>query len=171
MKTMKQLKTISLVIAFVLGAFTMTSAQEVAHIDAQALIQGMPEMKAAKAELEKVAKTYEAEIQSLAAELQNKMKLYNEQAATVSQEENEKRVKEVQGMETSIRQYQANAQQELQKKEQDLYIPIMDKARKAIQKVAKAKGYKYVLDSTTGSGVLLADGKDLMADVKKELGI
>ena len=34
-----------------------------------------------------------------------------------------------------------------------------------------AKGYKYVLDSTTGTGLILADGYDLMADVKKELGI
>ena len=40
----------------------------------------------------------------------------------------------------------------------------------AIKKVAKAKGFQYVLDSTTGSGVLVADGTDLLADVKKELG-
>ena len=31
-------------------------------------------------------------------------------------------------------------------------------------------GVQYVLDSTVGSGVLLADGMDLLADVKKELG-
>ena len=41
----------------------------------------------------------------------------------------------------------------------------------AIQKVARAKGFKYVLDSTTGTGLILADGYDLMADVKKDLGI
>jgi outer membrane protein len=46
----------------------------------------------------------------------------------------------------------------------------MEKAQAAIQKVARAKGIQYVLDSTTGSGVLLADGTDLLVDVKKELG-
>ena len=46
----------------------------------------------------------------------------------------------------------------------------MEKAQKAIQKVAKAKGVNYVLDATTGSGVLFAEGIDLLADVKKELG-
>ena len=40
----------------------------------------------------------------------------------------------------------------------------------AIKKVAKAQGFQYVLDSTIGSGVLVADGTDLLADVKKELG-
>ena len=42
--------------------------------------------------------------------------------------------------------------------------------KQSLDKVAKAKGYQYVLDSSTGSGVLLADGPDLLADVKKELG-
>ena len=36
--------------------------------------------------------------------------------------------------------------------------------------VAKEKGFNYVLDSTTGSGVLVAEGTDLLADVKKALG-
>ena len=32
------------------------------------------------------------------------------------------------------------------------------------------QGFDYVLDSTQGQGVILANGKDLMADVKTELG-
>ena len=46
----------------------------------------------------------------------------------------------------------------------------MEKAKKAVEKVAKAQGYQYVLDSATGGGVIFADGKDLFNDVKKELG-
>ena len=34
--------------------------------------------------------------------------------------------------------------------------PIFEKAKAAIQKVAKAQGFQYVLDSTQGSGVLLS---------------
>ncbi|MDX1720397.1 MAG: OmpH family outer membrane protein, partial [Salegentibacter mishustinae] len=63
------------------------------------------------------------------------------------------------------------ARQELQKKENDLIRPVIEKAREAIQKVAREQGFDYVLDSTTGTGVILADGKDLMADVKAELGM
>ena len=77
---------------------------------------------------------------------------------------------EVQGMETRIRQYQAQAQQELSKKEAELLEPILKRAKEAVVKVAKAQGFDYVLDSTAGQGVILADGKDLLADVKKELG-
>ena len=73
-------------------------------------------------------------------------------------------------MEQSIRQFQGQAQQEMQNKEIALLKPITEKAKAAILKVAKAQGFHYVLDSTQGQGVIMADGKDLMADVKKELG-
>ena len=61
-------------------------------------------------------------------------------------------------------------EEDLQKKEAELLKPIYEEARVAIQKVAKAQGYNYVLDAMSGQGVLYADGKDLLADVKKELG-
>ena len=48
---------------------------------------------------------------------------------------------------------------------------MYEKARVAIQKVARAKGYDYVLDSSNGAGVIMADGYNLMPDVKKELGM
>ena len=47
--------------------------------------------------------------------------------------------------------------------------PILERAREVIQKVAREKGYEYVLDSSIGTGVLLADGYNLMDDVKAEL--
>ena len=34
----------------------------------------------------------------------------------------------------------------------------------------KAQGFDYVLDSTQGQGVIFADGKNLIEDVKTELG-
>jgi len=63
--------------------------------------------------------------------------------------------------------YRDNAQKELQQKESDIVKPIMDKVKASIQKVGKAKGFQYVLNS---EGLLLADGPNLTADVKKDLG-
>ena len=168
---MKQFKTLLIAAALFIGATSFMSAQsKVAHINTQQLIAGMPEMAAAKAEMEKLGKTYETDIQVSAKELQDKMKRYDAEAASQTDEENNKRVQEVKGMENSIRQYQAQAQQDLQNKEIELLKPITEKAKAAILKVAKAQGFDYVLDSTQGGGVIMADGKDLLADVKKELG-
>ena len=55
----------------------------------------------------------------MATELQNKIKQYDAESSTKTDEENGKRLQEVQSMEQSIRQYQAQAQQDLQKKAEE----------------------------------------------------
>lgn len=166
---MKRLKTLLFATVLFLGMTSFMQAQSnVAHINTQELIQAMPEMKTAQADIEKLGKTYEADIKELVASLQNKMKQYNTEAPTQTDEENQKRAQEVQGLERNIQEYQANAQKDLQKKEFDLLKPITERAKAAIDKVAKAQGINYVLDAAT---LIVSDGKDLMADVKRELGI
>ena len=110
------------------------------------------------------------DIQAMATELQNKIKQYDGESATKTDEENGKRLQEVQSMEQGIRQYQSQAQQDLQKKEFDLLKPITEKAKNAILKVGKAKGFDYVLDASQGQGIIFAGGTDLLSDVKTELG-
>jgi len=168
---MKQIKTLLLAAALFIGGTSFMQAQtKVAHINTQELIAAMPDMKIAQAEMHKLGKTYEADIKAMVTEYQNKMKLYESEVNTKTDEENQKRVIEVQTMQQNISQYQGEAQQQMQKKEIDLLKPITEKAKAAILKVARAQGFAYVLDSTQGGGVIMADGKDLLADVKKELG-
>ncbi|WP_055443735.1 OmpH family outer membrane protein [Lacinutrix himadriensis] len=168
---MKQIKTLLLAATlFIAGTSFMQAQTTVAHINTQDLIAAMPAMKTAQAEMDKLGKTYEADIKSMVTEYQNKMKLYDAEAATKTAEENQKRMVEVQTMQQNIQAYQGQAQQDMQKKEVDLLKPITEKAKAAILKVAKAQGFNYVLDSTQGGGVIMAEGKDLLADVKKELG-
>ncbi|GHC64298.1 OmpH family outer membrane protein [Ulvibacter litoralis] len=169
---MKKFKSLVVAIVLFVGATSFVNAQsKIAHIDTQALMESMPEMKAAQNQLEKLQKTYDTEIKAMAKEFEAKVKQYGNEEGSKTQEENEKRVLEVQGMEKNISAYRQQALEDLRKKELDVYQPILDKARAAIQKTARAQGIQYVLDSTTGSGILLADGKDLLVDVKKELGI
>lgn len=168
---MKQLKTLLLATALCLVTVNFTQAQtKVAHINTQELIQAMPEMAAARTELETLSKTYQTDMQAMGAEFQKKATQYDQEAATKTQEENTKRAAEIQGMEQNIRQFQGQAQQDLQKKELDLLKPITEKAKAAILKVSRAQGFDYVLDSAQGV-TILTDGKNLLDDVKKELGL
>ncbi|AXT61152.1 OmpH family outer membrane protein [Aquimarina sp. AD10] len=169
---MKQFKTLLIAFTLIIGTSGFVNAQsKVAHIASQALVESMPAFKAAKSEIEKLNKTYDAEIRNMVLELQNTIKKYSAEAETKTDEENLKRQQEIQATEKSINDYRQNALKDLQKKEIELMKPIYEKARTSIQKVARAQGFQYVLDSTTGTGVIMADGKDLTADVKKDLGI
>ena len=121
----------------------------------------------AQKQLEKLSATYDAEYKTMAEEYQNKIKKYDQEAATVGDAVNATRQTEVQDLVKRITDYRDNAQKELQKKEADMVKPLMDKIKASIAKVGKAKGYQYVLNV---ADLLLADGPDLTTDVKKDLG-
>ena len=168
---MKQFKKVAVAVVLFVAATSFVQAQsKIAHINVTELLSQMPEMKAAQAELKKLEETYRADIQSSLDELKNKLTQYNNEASAMSQEENQKRALELQGFERNIGEAQQAAQQELAKKQGELFEPISVKAKDAIEKVAAAQGYDYVVDASPGAGVIVAKGKDLLPDVKKELG-
>jgi len=168
---MRKLRNLFLAAIAVVGFNVAAQAQEVAHINVSELIPAMPESKTAKTELEKLQEKYKKEMETMQNDFQTKLKKYQAEAPTAGDAVNETRGKEMQDMEQRIQLFVQNAQQEMGKKELALSEPILTKAQQAIHKVARAKGYKYVMDSTIGGGVIMADGPDLMADVKKELKI
>jgi len=168
---MKHVKKIAVAVLLFVATTSFVNAQsKVAHIDVTQLLTAMPEMKVAEAELKKLQETYNADIQASMTEYRNKVTQYQNEAPSKTQEENEKRAVEIQGFEKNIGDAQQAAQQEFQKKQGELFAPISDKAKAAIEKVAAAQGFDYVLDATQGGGLIVASGKDLLADVKKELG-
>ncbi|NNE04015.1 MAG: OmpH family outer membrane protein [Eudoraea sp.] len=168
---MKQLKKVAVAVVLFVAATSFVNAQsKVAHINVTDLLSEMPEMIAAQAELKKLQETYRADIESSMTELRNKYTQYQSEASAKSKEENEKRAVELQGFEKNIGEAQQAAQQELAKKQAELFQPISEKAMAAIEKVAGAQGYDYVMDATQGGGLIVAKGPDLLSEVKKELG-
>ncbi len=168
---MKNLKKLFIAALFVIGANVSGNAQKIAHINVYELLSAMPEMKTANDEVKKAKDKFEKDYQTMVTELQTKAQKYQTEAPTAGDAVNATREAELQQSQDRIMQFQQNAQNELAKKDETLKTPILEKAQKAIHKVARAKGYEYVLDSTVGSGVILADGPNLMEDVKKELAI
>src|SRR5690606_1894315 len=170
MKLMKSLKSIVAVIAL-FGASHFVSAQKVAHINVQQLIENHPDMLSANKQLETIAGSYDKDYTMMVTEFTNKRDKYISEEGTTTETVNQERAVELQNMQKSIQDFYADAQKKLSEKELELKKPIAEKVTEAIQKGAKAKGYDYVLDATNGSGVLYAAGIDSMPDVKKELGV
>ncbi|MDY7396253.1 OmpH family outer membrane protein [Aureibaculum sp. 2210JD6-5] len=168
---MKLFKNLLLASVLLFGAMTVNAQSKVAHINTDELVAAMPETIQMQEELKKVVQAYQADFKEQTTALQTKMKKYDQEAPTQTDAENQKRLQEVQELQQKLRMYQQTAQEEMQKKEYDLYKPIAEKAQKAIEEVAAAKGIEYVFDSTPGKGLVIDNGLDLMADVKAKLGI
>ena len=167
---MKKTKYFISIIFFVVSQMSIYAQSKVAHIDTQKLISEMPEVIAAQKQLEQLEKTYSTEIENTYKEFQTKAQTYSADAANQTDVTNQARQKELETMQQNINQYRETAAQDLQKKQMEMMKPLYDKAREAIEKVAAGQGFDYVLDSSTGGSVIMAKGKDLMVDVKSELG-
>ena len=165
---MKNLKSLLIATVLFLGANQVTTAQaKTAHVNTSELMQKFPAMIEAQKQLETLGKTYQVEYKTMGEEYTAKIKKYEGESSTAGDKVNAERQKEVQDLEKRIQEYGQTAQKEIQTKETDLMKPLQEKIKLAIQKVGKAKGFQYILDA---NGLLLADGPDLTADVKKELG-
>ena len=164
---MKQLKTLVIATIAFFGAQTMNAQAKVAHVDVNELMGKMPAMLDAQNQLKKLSETYDKDYKIMVDEYQVKIKKYDVEASTVTDAVNQTRQTEVQDMIKRINDFKETAQSDLQKKEGDLMKPLLEKVKASILKVGKAKGYQYVLNATD---LLLTDGPDLTADIKKDLG-
>ncbi len=165
---MKDLKTLLIATVLFFGINQVVNAQtKTAHVNISEIMAKMPAWLEAQKQLEKLSAAYDTEYNTMAEEYQNKFKKYEAEAATVGEKVNQERSKEVQEMQKRIVDYRDNAQKELQQKGQEITKPIYEKIKISIQKIGKAKGYQYVLNS---EDLLLADGPEITNDVKKDLG-
>ena len=158
--------TVFTAIALCFGA---SAQSKIAHIKSSELMNAMPEMK----DFEKKLKDYEGvlrnQLETMQTELQTKYQEYV--ADTISPPVvMEVKKSKLEALQADIQQFSQTAEQDMQKKKEELYMPIYKKAKTAINDVAKAKGFDYVLDSSEGLGVLVTNSaNDLMNDVKKKL--
>ena len=167
---MKQLFTFFTYLLLLIAFAPANAQSKVAHINTQQLLSEMPEVITANKELEKLEKQYATQLETSAKEFDTKVKSYSADAENQTDLINQQRQTELQDLQQRIAEFRQTAAQELQKKQAEMMRPLYDKARAAIETVAKAQSFDYVLDSSTGGSVILAEGKDLMADVKQQLG-
>jgi outer membrane protein len=81
---------------------------------------------------------------------------------------------EIEQMQENVKKLKEDAQNELQRKQQQLLIPVYQKIKKAIAEVAKENGYSFVLSPRVGGSslVIYSDEKDDVSDlVLKKLGV
>ena len=164
------LKTIALGISLIAFSFT-TSAQKIAHINLDSLISLMPESKTAQQAVQDYAKQLEQQVTTMQAELQTKYQDYQTNSANMPELVKASKEKELNDLNQRIQDFQQQAQTDYQKKSAELSKPVYEKAKKAIDVVAKDNGFKYVLDTSTGLVLYNEPADDIIALVIKKLGI
>ncbi|MGN6296785.1 MAG: OmpH family outer membrane protein [Ginsengibacter sp.] len=168
---MKKLLFIAVFIATALSSH----AQRYAVIDSKYILDKMPEYTEAQQKLDQFSKMWQQEIDQKSAELDKMYKDYDAEKVMLSDDLKKKREDEIFNKEKALRDLQRQRfgyQGDLFKKREELIKPIQDKVYNAIQKLAVAKLYDFILDKSDGITVIFADPKlDKSDDVLKELGV
>jgi outer membrane protein len=170
----KMRKLIVIIVLFVAVAAVKVNAQNLkfGHIDMQQLIQVMPERTAALANLEKEAGELEEMLGTMQEELQTMFEDYSTKRETMSDLVRQAKEEDIQMKQQRIETFRMQADQQLQKKQQQLMEPIFTKADSAIAEVAKENNLVYVFD-VSARVVLYQSNQsiDVLPLVKKKMGI
>lgn len=159
-----------IIITIMLAIPMLASAQKFGHINTQELFSQMPEVNQVKLKMDTVQSQYESQLASMNEEFQKKVQDYQSQEATMADAIKQIRQQELQEMQQRIQLFYQTAEQDIQKKQQELLAPVHEKMTKAIKAVGERENYTYIFDSAAMVHIG-ADAVDATPAVKKELGI
>jgi len=156
----------------ILSMAFVLQAQKFGHVSSEALLQAMPEYDSAQLKLQELQQHYELEIERIQVEINKKIEEFNQNEATMSELIKEAKASEVQELQMRLQNYSQTAQQDLQQQSQIVIQPVMEKARGAIEEVAKEHGLIYVFDISQGNPIYTSEESlDMVPLVKAKLGV
>jgi outer membrane protein len=147
------------------------SAQKLGRVNFTELYQLAPEADAARDQINAMSNEAQETFNTMVEEYQTKMNQYQQKNATWTAAIKDAKEKELVDIQNRIQDFQQSISQELQQKQAELMNPIMEKAQKAVQDLAKAQGIVAVFDS--GSALYFDETAvvDLTPAARKALGI
>ena len=160
----KLLLTIALVLPLV------ANAQKFGHINSQELFQQMPERAVVQQKMDTLMSQYETQMANMQEEINKKYVDYKQNQATMADAIKQVREQELTEMQQRYELFVQTAQQDIQKKQQELLAPVYEKMQKAVKAVGDANSYTYIFDAAAMT-YISPDANDVTPLVKKELGI
>ncbi|MHB1921892.1 MAG: OmpH/Skp family outer membrane protein [Chitinophagaceae bacterium] len=168
---MKKVVLIAFVILSGICSSSVYAQVKIGYINSQELLQSMPEALKADTAVNQFAQNLQDQINIMGQELQTKAANFDKTNKEMSDAVKEVKTRELQDLQKRITDFQSTARDRVTAQRDQLFKPIIDKANAAIKEVAKANGYTYVFDSASGIILQAPDGDNILALVKKKLGI
>jgi outer membrane protein len=170
------MKKLLFVLLAIIGLQGFVAAQQrYAVIDTKYILDKIPEYKDADKRLQTISAQWQKEIDDRQDQLDKMYKNYDAEQFMLTDELKKKREDELFVREKEVRDLQKRRfgyEGDLFKERQRLVKPIQDKVYNAIQKLALARSYDFVLDKSEGITIIFADPKlDKSDDLLKEMGI
>jgi outer membrane protein len=141
------------------------------HLDFATLYSAMPGLDSVKTIFDEYNKSIQDQNAVMQSELESKFQEYQASVGTMSDIIRATKEAEINDLKARLDAFQQKASTDLQNKEAELTAPIIEKAQKAVEEVAKENGFTYIFNSTEGLLLYSDPSDDIMDLVKTKLGI
>jgi outer membrane protein len=157
----------TLILAAVLMGSMAFAETKVGYVDMQKAIQSTGSGKKAKTDLEAEFNKRKKDLDKKKADIEKMGQDLEKKKAVLSEEVLNKKQMELQEEMMKFQKVVAENQMEIQKKEKELTLPILEKMKKVIEKVAGDKGFSIVLERTEQNVLFAQKEVDLTDEVIK----
>jgi len=148
-------------------------AQRVGHVNTGLILQEMPEVNQANADIEKLQADLLANGEKMVMEFQAEYEavVAEKQSGNLTPVQEQQKQESLQQKQAKIQAYQQEVQAELIKKREELYRPILDRLDKVIADMGKEGDFLFIFDTAVPNVILFAEEPlDLTDEVRKRLG-
>ena len=154
--------------------FGVMAQLKIGYTNVEYVLSLMPEAKQIESELAGYDKQLSTQLEAKYADYQAKVADYQQNAETYTDVVRADKENEIVNLQTSIQQFEQNAQNSMLQKRNQLLQPAFEKIGTAIEQISKENGYSHVFNMTAGgqSILLYAREEDNVTNlVLKKLGI
>ncbi|MCB9312852.1 MAG: OmpH family outer membrane protein [Lewinellaceae bacterium] len=135
-------------------------AQKVAVVDINLILESLDDYKSAQTEVDKIAARWRQEIEQEFDKVKGMYNKYQAEQVLMSEEMRQQQEQEILTKEKDIREMQKakfGPEGELFKKRQELIRPVQDKVYGLIESYANERGYDFIFDKSSSSGIIFAN--------------
>ncbi len=166
------LKKLLLVAAVLFPMLASAQTLKIGLVDTNEIFTKMPESAEAQKQIEEVNKKYQDEYNKLGEEMK---RMYDE-LQNMKEDElpaiRERKTREFSDYQQKIAQFEEQAMQDIQKMQQDLMAPILQKIRGAVEAVGKEGSYSLIQEKNPQLTIYFAAPVvDVTNEVKAKLGV
>ena len=140
------MKKLIVLLLMILPLGAIAQEVKIAFVKTQEVFMAMPEVSGMVKQMADLNEKYRVELKQMQDEYQKKYSDFVAQQDSLTENIKLRRMQEIQDIQERMDNFVQVAQQDVQKKQQELLQPIQQKLHEAIQKVGEEKGYTYIID-------------------------
>ena len=146
-----------LALGFLFVFSTAATAQRIAYVDVDRILESFPEYKTAQDELDRIAAKWRQDIAQEYDIIKGLYNRYQAEQVLLSEDARRQREDEIMNREKEVRDLQKarfGPEGELFRRRQEMVRPIQERVYRAIESYATERGYDFIFDKSGAAGII-----------------